>query len=157
MQHCLRSTKEASSIPLTKQYRYGKQLHAGFVTCRVRRMFASNMPNSLPLLIHSINFSFKHKPQTLSVIYAPNCVIADFSPTCCGVAFSRSRKTKVYTIRLILIQQNCQFCSTRALTQLLCYRTLRHLSIICCVVACSFVKVPNPNAFRDQEQLKFAQ
>ena len=50
-------------------------------------MFATNMPNSLPLLIHSINFSFNHKPQALSVIYAPNCVIAVFFPTCCEVAF----------------------------------------------------------------------
>ena len=26
---------------------------------------------------------------------------------------------------------------------------------MCCVVECSFAKVPNPNAFRDQEKLKF--
>ena len=84
MQNCLRSTKEASPIPLTKQYRY--------TTRRVRYIppryiFATDMPNSLSLLIHSFNFSFNHTPQALSVIYAPNCVIAVFFPTCCEVAF----------------------------------------------------------------------
>ena len=35
-------------------------------------MFATNMPNSLPLLIHSVHFSFNHKPQAISVTYTPN-------------------------------------------------------------------------------------
>ena len=33
--------------------------------------FATNMSNSLPLLIHCFDFSFYHKPQAISVIYTP--------------------------------------------------------------------------------------
>ena len=33
--------------------------------------FVTNMPNSLPLLIHCFDFSFYHKPQAISVIYTP--------------------------------------------------------------------------------------
>ena len=48
----------------------------GFTTCQVRYvqvhyMFATNMPNSLPLFIHCFNFSFNHKPQAISLIYTP--------------------------------------------------------------------------------------
>ena len=53
-------------------------LRAGFATRRVRYMFATNMPNSLRLLILNFNFSFNHKPQAISVLYTPNCVAAVF-------------------------------------------------------------------------------
>ena len=37
-----------------------ERLYAWFVTRRVRYMFATKIPNSLPLLICSHNFSFNH-------------------------------------------------------------------------------------------------
>ena len=62
MENCLRSTEEASPTSLTKQYRYGKQLHAGFATRRVhyvsaRYMFATDMPNSFTVLIYLLTIS----------------------------------------------------------------------------------------------------
>ena len=69
------STSNSSTLLSTEKFVVLKALYACFPTRRVCYMFASNMPNSLPLLIHSFNFSFNHKPQAISVIYTPNCVI----------------------------------------------------------------------------------
>ena len=49
-----------------------QKLYAGFATClvryvRVRYMFATNMPSSLPLLIHCFKFSCNHKPQAINI------------------------------------------------------------------------------------------
>ena len=41
-------------------------------------VFATNMPTSLPLLIHSFDSFTNHKLQAISVIYTPNCVINVF-------------------------------------------------------------------------------
>ena len=50
-----------------------QESYAGFATClvryvRVRYMFATNMPNSLPLLIHCFNFSFKTRCSFYKIV-----------------------------------------------------------------------------------------
>ena len=50
-----------------------RAVYAGFATClvrygRVRYVFATGMPNSLPLLIHCFNFSFKTRCSFYKIV-----------------------------------------------------------------------------------------